>query len=224
MLSEFLNEGGWFLEHLSPCLDGSDVVLEVFALAWGNIHLKVVDEGFEVFEGRDDVELFEVFDELVDVCSLLVGTLDAGLEFRKVVLTDHTVNETSQEFWNTDDSTFNFELFTLWEWKDEVNGSCGVFSRVKVVLGLPVSFDLADVGFDLSLVEEVVLGGSLDKFGWALVGVKPLINLGHIVSQVLAGAEGGLGISNDGADLFDSSNVFASLDIIKGSLSLIDDT
>ena len=224
VLSEFLNEGAWFLEHLSPCLDSSDVVLEVFALAWSNIHLEVVDEGFEVLESRDDVELFEVLNEFMDVWSLLIGTLDASLEFREVVLTDHAVNETSQEFWNSDDSTFNFELLTLWEWEDEVNGCCGVFSRVEVVLGLPVNLNLTNVGLDLSLVEEVVLGGGLDKLAWALVGIKPFINLGHIVIQVLAGAKGTFEIRHDGTDLFDSSNIFTRLDVIKGSLSLSDDT
>ena len=70
----------------------------------------------------------------------------------------------------------------------------------------------------------LVLGGGLDKLAWALVGIKPFINLGHIVIQVLAGAKGSFEIRHDGTDLFDSSNIFARFDVIKGSLGLSDDT
>ena len=74
VLAKGLNEGAWFLEDLGPLLDCSDIVSEGGGLAWGNIHLKVVDEGLKVLEGRDDVEFLEVADEFLDVWHLLVGT------------------------------------------------------------------------------------------------------------------------------------------------------
>ena len=74
VLAKGLNEGAWFLEDLGPLLDCSDIVSEGGRLAWGNIHLKVVDEGLKVLEGRDDVEFLEVADEFLDVWHLLVGT------------------------------------------------------------------------------------------------------------------------------------------------------
>ena len=132
VLSKCFNKARWFLEDFSPLLDGCDIILKVGGLAGFSIELKVIDESFKVLESINNVELFKIIDEGLNIWQFLVSASKASLELSKVVVANHAVKETSYELWNTDDSTT--ELFSLWEWKDEVDCCCGVFARIEIFL------------------------------------------------------------------------------------------
>ena len=95
VLSKFFDKAGWFLEDFSPCLDGCHIVLKVGRLAWFSIKLEMIDEFFEVLEGINNVELFKIFEESLNVWQFLVSASEASLELSKVVVANHTVEETS---------------------------------------------------------------------------------------------------------------------------------
>ena len=132
VLSKFFYKAFWFLEDCSPCLDGCDIVLKVGRLARFSIELEMIDESFEVLEGINNVELFKIFDEGLNVWHFLVSASKAGLELIKVVVANHAVEETSNELWNSDNSAT--KLLSLWEWKNKVDCCCGVFARIEVFL------------------------------------------------------------------------------------------
>ena len=105
-----------------------------------------------------------------------------------MIVTDHAVEEASKELWDSND--WATKLLRLWEWEDEVDGLGSVVSRVEVFLSAPVGLNLGDVRLDGSFMEKVVFRGSLDQLAWVLVSVCPGLNLGHVVIQVLASAQG----------------------------------
>lgn len=98
MLRGCFHKRGWMFECDSPLLDLSEVVSHMCARS--NIELEVVNERLNVLEGLENVEVLKIGKGILKIYEKRRGAGVAGLHLSKVVLTNHTVDETGEEIGN----------------------------------------------------------------------------------------------------------------------------
>ena len=93
-----LNKGEWMVEDICPLLNGINIILDTFAVLHGV--WEHPDDGTDVFDTIDEVEVFEVIQSGLDLFEHGLGTFEAALELSKVVVACKSVDESSYEVWN----------------------------------------------------------------------------------------------------------------------------
>ena len=101
VLGGLLGESGWVLENGSPFLDGGDVVTHGLA---GGERLRDLEGNKSEVKSSLDIVVpatgLDVLNTSLDLTSHELTTLEASLNLSEVVVTGHTVNESSNEVWD----------------------------------------------------------------------------------------------------------------------------
>jgi hypothetical protein len=145
--------------------------------------------------------------------------LHAFLDVWEIVVSNHTVDESSKELLGVDDGDWDSGLHVLLNWSEGVDEHLGhVFSSLEVVAAVVVALEGRDVRLDSSEVGENVLedlfGGGLDVLELGEVSLNSV----DVVRDVLAVGEGSWEFSGNLHTFLDSSN-----DGLDGSLFEVTD-
>lgn len=128
----------------------------------------MVDEFFELLEGTEDVETFEILEGGFEETTELGGGIVTGLHLGEVVITDHAVDEASSELGDGQDvERIVSDLFAR---DNSVSGNradslsesiSGINTSIEVFTRSPVSLLVGDISLDGIAVQEPVLGNGL---------------------------------------------------------------
>ena len=102
VLGQLLGKLNWVCEDGGPGLDFLKVRVDVLAVV--EVLWKFLDDLSDLLDSLQnvlEVTLRDVSDCVGDLCLQRRGVGEAGLDFRKVVLLDHSVDKTSNEFLGT---------------------------------------------------------------------------------------------------------------------------
>lgn len=183
------------LEDLGPVEHDLEVSIErLELLAAGDGVWQHPDEVANVCGKLHEVEALDVIESGKSIVSKRLQIGHAALELSAVVVAGEAHNEASSEVGNKGVQRRQFEaLKSRSRHHDGANhkgqkvGSGS--ARLEVKSTGPVGLDGGNVGLDLSLVEEVVLGDDLCELSWVLEDLSPGLDGLDVISHSPAGVE-----------------------------------
>lgn len=188
VLADNLCELDWLLEDGSPGLDGGDV--GVHALAARDGFWEDPEDVADRLKTSDDLSALDVFESSLDVLDQRLDVGHAGAQLFEVVVSGEAVDKAGGEVGNEVQGREHNPVL------GDLNGSDGegheiseVSACVEVELGVPVSLKSGDVGLDLVLVEQVVLGDGGGELGGVGEDGSPGSDGGDFLVHALAGAK-----------------------------------
>ena len=143
----------------------------------------------------------ERVNKTLEGCSALVASFDLV----KVVVSDHAVEEPSNELSIALKVELNLFLGLIDTERDQqLNSGRGLLTGIKVVARSPVLLLFCDVCFDGHAVEEPVLRDFLGEGSGLFEDSGPVLDLLDVSTHILAASEGIWEVPNDFAKILDS--------------------
>ena len=163
----------------------------------------------------------EICDGFVDFIVHFDVALPAGLDFNEVVVSGHSVDETSDEV--GDGHSAKAESLNGWNLNgtnsDSHEVSCDLTS-FKEFTKSPVSLQGGDVSLDGFSVKSVVLGDVSDEFGLALEDLSPLFESYNVNFGSLAVSNVSWKRLSELSERSNSSNVVTIEEVFKSILNV----
>ena len=144
-------------------------------MARSRVGLEAGDELLELFDGTKDVEGFDIFECGFEVSPEGRDTSVAALEFREVVITNHSVEEASGELGHHEEVELRqcFWGFGPNGTYSEGKGISCVLASLEVIIRTPVGLHCINVSLDLRAVEKPVLSNGLRELSGISEDLRP---------------------------------------------------
>ena len=171
------------------------------------------------------MEFLNVIDHLLNKWLKLLSALIASLNLSKMQFASEFIQESSDKFWNGED----FNVFGIirggLDWSNGLGESHGgIHTCIEVLTSSPICGLLREVILDRPSVQEPVLGERLGELFGLGENRGPALDRGDVIVHVLAGGESLGELVDDLANLSESGDVAARLDLGYGLLHVVDDT
>jgi len=195
-------------------------------VARGRVGLEVEDELLELLDCAKDVEGFDILKCGFEVVPEGSDTSVAALELSEVVITYHSVKETSGHLGDHQEIKLRdyFRSFGLNWTNSDGNEVGGSLSGFEILAGSPVNFDVIEVCHDLILMENHVFRYGGDDISLGFKDLGPCFDGGDIVIHAFASSKNGGETSNDGFDILGSLEEGFCLNVFDYTFNLGNNT
>ena len=209
-------------ENFSPCLNSGEILIHTGAFSGGV--LKVSLESGNVLVGLNDVHVLKVGKQVLSVSLDLDTAGVASLDFFEIVVTGETVNESSDEVWDSQWVEAQHSSGVYWvDWTDSESQQIGGNdTSLPPFLSGPVCLVSGDVSLNSLSVESVVLSDGGSQLLWVKEDLTPFTNGGKIVSHVLACVKSLRNLENNNAEFENCLNFVVPAALCELSESKLD--
>ena len=122
--------------------------------ARSNIELEVINERLDILESLDNEEVPNIGKGILEICEERRGAGVAGFHLSKVVLTSHTIDETSKEIGHGHQIELEGAARLHKGADSDIKDVASSLARLIVLSGTPICPRSWDISFDLLMVED----------------------------------------------------------------------